>query len=339
MTRCDRIATSRRPGSAPRRRIAGAARRRLVAVAAAAALAFSLSVTGTPAAAAQRGLAARAAVAAPRAVAVSTGRARGARPPDRIISLSPTATEMLFAIGAGRQVVAVDEDSDYPPAAPRTKLSGLDPNVEAIARYNPDLVVVSYDPEGFVKSLSALGVRVLLEPAATNLAGTYAQIESLGRVTGHERTAATLVRRMRAEIATAVAGAPRFASPPTYYYELEPDFYSVTSSTFVGRLLSMFGLRDIADTAQGASSGYPQLSDEYIVRADPQIIFLDDTICCHQSARTVAARPGWGAVTAVRDGDVVGLDDDIASRWGPRVVILARDIEVALWRIKRHRDG
>ena len=158
MTRYDRIATSRRPGSAPRRRIAGAARHRLVAVAAAAALASSLSVTGTPAAAAQRGLAARAVVAAPRAVAVSTGRARGARPPDRIISLSPTATEMLFAIGAGRQVVAVDEDSDYPPAAPRTKLSGLDPNIEAIARYNPDLVVVPYDPEGFAKSLSALGV-------------------------------------------------------------------------------------------------------------------------------------------------------------------------------------
>jgi len=261
------------------------------------------------------------------------------KPPNRIISLSPTATEMLYAIGAGRQVVAVDDDSDYPADAPRTKLSGLEPNVEAIAHYNPDLVVVSYDPEGFVKSLAALGVRVLLEPAATDLAGTYTQIEALGRVTGHAGRAAALVRRMRAEIAVAIAGAPRFSPPETYYFELETDFYSVTSSTYVGQLLKMFGLRNIADAAKGASSGYPQLSDEYIVKADPRIIFLADTICCGQSARTVAARPGWGNVAAVRDGAVVGLNDDIASRWGPRVVDLARDIEAALWRIKRHRGA
>lgn len=272
-----------------------------------------------------------------RASAATIGATR--KPPDRIISLSPTATEMLFAIGAGRQVVAVDEDSDYPSDAPRTKLSGLEPNIEAIARYNPDLVVVSYDPEGFVKSLAALGVPVLLEPAATNLAGTYAQIGALGRATGHADQAAALVRRMRAEIAAAIAGAPRFSPPETYYFELEQDFYSVTSSTYVGQLLKMFGLRDIADGAKGASSGYPQLSDEYIVRADPRIIFLADTICCGQSARTVAARPGWRNVAAVRDGAVVGLNDDIASRWGPRVVVLARDIEAALWRIKRHRGA
>jgi iron complex transport system substrate-binding protein len=273
------------------------------------------------------------------AAAPASARATRNKPPDRIISLSPTATEMLFAIGAGHQVVAVDDDSDYPPSTPRTSLSGLEPNIEALARYDPDLVVVSYDPQGFVKSLSALGVPVLLEPAATNLGGTYSQISSLGRVTGHEAAAGALVRRMRRQIATTVASAPRFTTPPTYYFELEPDFYSVTSSTYVGQLLKMFGLHNIADAAQGASSGYPQLSDEYIVKSNPRIIFLADTICCHQSARTVAARPGWRAIAAVRDGDVVGLDDDIASRWGPRVVVLARDIEAALWRIKRHRQG
>jgi iron complex transport system substrate-binding protein len=260
-----------------------------------------------------------------------------AKPPDRIISLSPTATEMLFAIGAGHQVVAVDDDSDYPPSAPRTSLSGLEPNIEALARYDPDLVIVSYDPQGFVRSLRALGVPVLLEPAAMDLAGTYSQIESLGRVTGHETAAGALVRRMRRQIAATVAAAPRFTTPPTYYFELEPDFYSVTSSTYVGQLFGLFGLRNIADAAQGATSGYPQLSDEYIVKSDPQVIFLADTVCCGQSARTVAARPGWRAVAAVRDGDVVGLNDDIASRWGPRVVVLARDIEAALWKIKRHR--
>jgi iron complex transport system substrate-binding protein len=306
-------------------------------VAVGALLASVLAGTGAQAATSGARLPGRGATASATVVS-ATGTAK-TRPPHRIISLSPTATEMLFAIGAGHQVVAVDDDSDYPASAPRTTLSGLDPNIEAIARYQPDLVVVSYNPQGFVQSLSALGVRVLLEPAATNLAGTYAQIEALGEVTGHENKAAALVRHMHAEIAAAVAKAPRFTPPLTYYFELEPDFYSVTSATYAGQLLSLFGLRDIADTAEGASSGYPQLSDEYIVKADPRIIFLADTICCGQSARTVATRPGWRAVTAVRDGAVVPLNDDIASRWGPRVLVLAQDIEAALWRIKRHRNA
>jgi iron complex transport system substrate-binding protein len=254
---------------------------------------------------------------------------------DRIISLSPTATEILFAIGAGRQVVAVDDDSDYPKDAPHSDLSGLDPNVEAIARYRPDLVVVSFEPAGLVKSLQSLGIALLYQPPALNISGTYTQIEQLGRMTGRSGAARSLVSSMRKNIAAAVAGAPRLTAHPTYYWELDQTFYSLTSSTFVGGLLKMFGLVNIADRAKGASSGYPQLSDEYIVKANPGIIFLADTLCCHQSASTVAARPGWRAIGAVRDGDVFGLNDDIASRWGPRVVLLADDIERALWRYER----
>ncbi len=339
MEQHDPLAERRQPRPRPGPGWTGPSRRHLVALAAGLMLASALAGTGAPAGAARAGFASRQPTIPARSAAVLSGLATKTRPPHRIVSLSPTATEMLFAIGAGPQVVAVDDDSDYPVTAPRTTLSGLDPNVEAIARYNPDLVVVSYNPEGLAKSLRALGVRVLLEPAATDLDGTYAQISALGKVTGHDRAAAALVRRMRAEIAAAVAGAPRFSSPPTYYFELEPDFYSVTSATYVGQLLAMFGLRNIADRAKGASSGYPQLSDEYIVKADPEIVFLADTLCCHQSAGTVAARPGWQALAAVRDGGVVPLNDDIASRWGPRVVLLARDIEAALWRFKRHRRG
>ena len=335
MTSEHRIAVSRQPRPMVRRNPGPSPRRLVAGIAAGIVLASALALPGAQAAG--KGTTSRPAVVLDHPRLVPSAHKKPSPPPHRIVSLSPTATEMLFAIGAGSQVVAVDDDSDYPPTAPRTSLSGLEPNIEAIARYRPDLVVVTYDPEGFVHSLGALGVRVLLEPAAANLAGTYHQIESLGEVTGHKVAAVALVRRMRAEIATAVAEVPRFTSPPTYYFELEPDFYSVTSSTFVGQLLSAFGLRDIADTAKGASSGYPQLSDEYIVKADPEIIFLADTVCCGQSARSVAARPAWRGIAAVRDGDVVPLNDDVASRWGPRVVVLARDIEAALWRIRRHR--
>lgn len=262
----------------------------------------------------------------------SIGHAKRA---NRIVSLSPTATEMLFAIGAGHQVVAVDNDSNFPKNAPRTSLSGLEPNVEAIAKYRPDLVVITYDPHGFAKSLASLGIKVLYQPAAVNLDASYAEIEQLGALTGHASGAARLVREMRAGISAAVAAAPHFSGHPTFYYELDPTFYSVTSSTFIGQLFKRFGLHDIADKAKGASSGYPQLSDEYIVKSNPAMIFLADTICCHQSQRTVGARAGWHAIRAVHLGDVFALNDDIASRWGPRVVILAEDIEKALWRYER----
>src|SRR6476659_3333188 len=113
--------------------------------------------------------------------------------PHRIISLSPTATESLFAIGAGKQVVAVDDQSDYPKRAPHTSLSGFTPNVEAIAAYRPDLVVVQYDSGGVVEALRKLNIRVLVQPSAKNLTVAYAQIKQLGTITAHKKAAATLV--------------------------------------------------------------------------------------------------------------------------------------------------
>jgi iron complex transport system substrate-binding protein len=267
--------------------------------------------------------------------ASATGAHRGY--PARIVSLSPTATEMLFAIGAGHQVVAVDADSDYPKRAPRTSLSGLEPNLEAIAEYHPQLVVISYNPANLAQSLEKLGISVVFQDAAASLQGTYAQIDQLGTVTGHADAAHALVTRMRSEIATAVRSAPHLSSAPTYYYELDQSGYSVTSSTFVGRLLALFGLRDIADAAKGASSGYPQLSTEYIVKSNPNLIFLADTICCHQSFGTVSKRPGFESMAAVKARDVFGLNDNIASRWGPRVVVLAEDIEKDLWLYERRQ--
>ncbi|HYK33311.1 MAG TPA: ABC transporter substrate-binding protein [Streptosporangiaceae bacterium] len=253
--------------------------------------------------------------------------------PDAIISLSPTGTEMLYAIGAGRQVSAVGQYSDYPPQAPHTRLSEFTPSVEAIVARRPDLVVI--DPEaarGLARQLAGFGIRVILLPAATKLADVYAQLDELGRATGHLAQARAESRRIRAQITRIVASIPRRSRPLTYYYELSPTYFSVTSDTFVGRLLALLGLKSIADGARAATgaSGYPQLSAEAILTADPDYIFLADTICCGQSARKVAARPGWGLIRAVRQHHVVGLNDDIASRWGPRIVNLLRTVAAAL---------
>ena len=248
----------------------------------------------------------------------------GSDPPKKIISLSPTATEMLFAIGAGDQVVAVDEQSSYPKRAPRTSLSGLTPNLEAIAGYEPDLVVSS---EGAVrKQLEDLGVKVAVLPAADRLADTYAQIRRLGRLTGHEASADRLVRKMKADIADLVAKIPDQREDPNAYYELDDTYFSADSSTFIGRLLELGGFANIADHAKGDSGGYPQLSSEFVIDANPEAVFLADTKCCAQSVTTLRERPGFADIAAVKSGNVVALDDDVASRWGPRVVALLREI-------------
>ena len=253
--------------------------------------------------------------------------------PARIVSLSPTATETLFAIGAGKQVVAVDEQSDYPRCAPRTTLSGYTPNVEAIAAYRPDLVVISFDPKGLSEALGRLGIPVVFHNAAATLPGAYQQIRQLGRLSGHAQGADALVGRMKARIGQIVAKARARGTGATVYHELDPTLYSVTSNTFVGRVYAMFGLRNIADAARAGGSDYPQLSPEYVVSANPDLIVLADTVCCGQKAQTVAARPGWSRIAAVRTGSVVRLDDSIASRWGPRLVNLVRAIGTALGRL------
>jgi iron complex transport system substrate-binding protein len=180
--------------------------------------------------------------------------------------------------------------------------------------------------------MKALSIPLLILPAATNLDDAYAEIEQLGQATGHTTEALKLTVGIRVQIAQIVASVPKRSKPLTYFYELSPDFYSITSDTFMGQLLKMIGLDSIGDGAQGAakSGGYPQLTAEYIIKANPDFVFLSDTICCQQDAEMVAKRPGWDTIGAVRAGHVVELSDDIASRWGPRVVTLLRTVAHAV---------
>lgn len=246
--------------------------------------------------------------------------------PHRIVSLSPTATEMLFAIDAGTQVVAVDDQSNYPANAPTTKLSGFTPNIEAIAAYTPDLVVASDDTGGLVHGFDALHIPILIEPAAKNLNDSYRQIDQLGAATGRVAEAAALDKKMRSDLAGIVASLPKPGRQLKVYHELDDTYYSATSATFIGQVYALLGLKNIADGATAASPDYPQLSAEYIVASSPDLIVLADTKCCHQGLSSVAARPGWSSIAAVKSGQVVGVDDDIASRWGPRVVDFLRTV-------------
>ncbi len=251
--------------------------------------------------------------------------------PKAIISLSPTHTEVLFALGAGDQIIAVDDMSNYPAEALEKPhdLSGFEPSVEAIAALKPDLVVIGNDFKDLASQLEPLGIDTWVSPAPATLDEVYSQIEMLGAATGHVADAAELVAQMKTDIDAAVASVPERAVPASYYHEVDPTLFTLTGNTIFGQLYGLFGLVNIADGVEEGND-YPQLSAEYIVSSNPDLIFLADTNWSGESPETVAARPGWGEIAAVQNGNVIVIDDDIASRWGPRLVDFVKAIAAAL---------
>jgi iron complex transport system substrate-binding protein len=257
--------------------------------------------------------------------------------PTRIISLSPSATESLFEIGAGKQVLAVDSYSNFPKSAPITELSAFEPNVEAIIALKPDLVVLSVDAMKSMvvkEALEKLKIPVLMEKAPENLAQAYKEIEILGAVTDRTSEAKRVTFKMAALIKS-ILNRAKVSGKVTFFHELDNTLYSVTSDTFIGKVYKDFGLINIADKAAGADSyGYPQLSAEYVLKTDPDIIFLADAEY-GESPATVRARAGWSGITAVTKKNVFALPNDIPSRWGPRLVDFYRTVAASLSKVKK----
>lgn len=251
--------------------------------------------------------------------------------PERIVSLSPSSTEMLFAIGAGDQVEAADEYSDHPEEAPTTDLSGFAPSVEAITEYDPDLVILARSAEETAPQLEAVQIPVLVLDAAETLEDAYGQMRLLGEATGNAEAARAEAERLEEEV-NAVFEETRDQVGEvslSFYQELDDTLYSATSDTFVGQIYAEFGLENIADRAEDAASGsYPQLSPEFVVDENPDMIFLSYT--GDDAVAQVEARPAFDTVAAVQNGAVYQLDADVASRWGPRVADFAREVAEAV---------
>ena len=252
--------------------------------------------------------------------------------PEKIISLSPTATEILFGIGAGSQVLAVDDLSNFPATAPKSALVAFNPNVEAIVALKPDLVVLSVDStkSSEVRSaLTKLGIPVFMEKAPTKVSNSYAEIELLGLATDNVKAAKSVTKKMKSDISAilkSVASRPKYR----FFHELDETLYSATSKTFIGSVYKDFGLKNIADAASGADkSGYPQISAEYLIKSNPQIIFLADGYAA-QNSETVKARAGWSKIEAVVKNRIIVLPEDIPSRWGPRIVDFYRVVGAAI---------
>ncbi|MHB1251463.1 MAG: ABC transporter substrate-binding protein [Acidimicrobiales bacterium] len=284
-------------------------------------------------------------------LASASASASASQSPQCIVSLSPSATETLYAIGAGAQVQAVDQDSNYPAQAKRLAarhmINPLTPSVEGLLSIcavtashpssKPDLVVISFDANSIQQDLTAQGVKVVMQDAPTSLNGALAQIRQLGQLTGHAARADALAASMQRRIAADIASVPAHPSKKiSVYYEVSTNpYYSLTSSTFVGTLLKSVGLVNIADAdATTADAGYPQLNAEYIASANPSLIFLAGDA----SVASVAARPGFSRISAVVHRNVIGVSADVASRWGPRLTVLMNEIASSVKRVLNEKN-
>ncbi|MDE0804811.1 MAG: ABC transporter substrate-binding protein [Acidimicrobiales bacterium] len=242
--------------------------------------------------------------------------------PTTIVSLSPSITEMLYAVGASDQVAAVDASSNFPADAPVTDLSGFRPNVEAIGALAPDLVFLARDRDDVVATLEDVGLTVVLLEAPESLVEVYDQIETVAAATGHADAGAQVAGDVESGINALLADVTERGEPLTYFYELTSDYNTLTSDTFVGSLLSLAGLENIADGVAPGAGSYPQLTAEYVLDTNPDVVFIAHADGSVPTDDELAARAGWAELTAVVEGHIVALDPDIASRWGPRIVEL-----------------
>ena len=258
-----------------------------------------------------------------------------AKKPTKIISLSPSATEIFYAIGAGSQILAVDNLSNFPAGAPVSEISAFEPNVEAILAKKPDLVLLSIDSTKAPQirnALVKLGIPVLMEKAPATLNDVYAENTRLAKVTDRQDGAVKLNAAMAKSIKDVLAKAKK-SSKIRIFHELDDTYYSVTSNTFIGKVYKDFGAVNISDAASGAdNSGYPQLSAEYLLKSDPQVIFLADAQY-GVTADSVSKRAGWSQISAVKNKKIVELPADVPSRWGPRLVDFYKLIGASLAKV------
>jgi cobalamin transport system substrate-binding protein len=244
--------------------------------------------------------------------------------PKRLVSLSPGATEIIYALGAEGELAAVDKNADYPDGAKNfaTKLDALQPNVESILELQPDLVIIATDANGVVAALDRVNVPVLFSDINIDVRAVddvLGQIKLIGAATGKSANADSLIADLRGRIDAVTSKLQDVSAGdgPSVYHELDDTYYTASTGSFVGDIYNVLKAKNIA--GDGGGSAYPQLTQETIIAANPQAIVLADE-AFGTTPDAVKARPGWGNIDAVKNGKIFGVDPDIISRPGPRIV-------------------
>jgi iron complex transport system substrate-binding protein len=248
-----------------------------------------------------------------------------AAPARRIVSLAPSNTEILFAIGAGDRLVARDDFSDYPAAAKNLpSIGSLYPkvNAEAVVALQPDLVLAAgiTSPDD-VKTLTDLGLTVYTAKKAATLDDIFHDILAVGQLTGHAAEAQTLVTDLQARVQAVTAKLSGVAQKPLVFYEIDATDptkpWTAGPGSFIDQLITAAGATNAGNVG---SSDYFQISLEQLVAASPDIIVLGSATFGGQTPELVAKRVGWKNIKAVKNGAVYAFDDNLVSRPGPRVV-------------------
>jgi iron complex transport system substrate-binding protein len=255
--------------------------------------------------------------------------------PQRIISLAPSNTEILFAIGAGDQVVGITTYCNYPPEAQdREQIGGFSAktiSVEKIVALEPDLVFsVGEIQRPAIEALGQVDITVVaLDP--NDFDEVYATIELMGRLTGHEQEAAQIVADMKARVAAVrerVATIPEEERLTVFWETYDEPLMTVGAASFTHQLIELAGgvniFADLTET-------YPQVNAEEVVKRNPAVIMGADSMGDKLTTELVGQRPGWGQVQAVQDGRIHLFNGDMVSRTGPRLAQVLEEMARALY--------
>jgi iron complex transport system substrate-binding protein len=263
----------------------------------------------------------------PTPISVTDGLGRSVTLPktaQRIVSAAPSNTEILFAVGAGSQVVGRDDFSDYPPEAsdlPSVGGSMGAYNYEAMIALQPDLVLMTgiNTPEQ-VKALEDVGITVYYLPNPTTLEEMYANLETVGKLSGHEQEATTLVESLKVRVKAVTERVMVYSFLPGVFYELDASTpaqpWTTGAGTFMDMLISMAGGHNVFNDM---NTSWAQVSQEELIVRDPYIILLGDS-AYGITIESIGQRPGWDVLSAVKNGRVYAFDDNLVSRPGPRLV-------------------
>lgn len=238
--------------------------------------------------------------------------------PERIVSAAPTPTEILFAIGAGSQVVGVDDFSDYPAAAANlTKVGAYPLNIESIVALEPDLVVSSdLVPASQLDQLESQGIPYVIFADRT-LEDVFKTIRLAGIITGHVTEADALAESLSSRVdAITNKTLAEGVDTPDVFVEYYP-MWTYGPGSFGDDLIKLAGGRNIAENA---SSEYPEVTSEFVIAEDPEVIVYTVGVMSTTTPESIADRSGWSNITAVEQGAIFSIDDNLLSRYGPRIV-------------------
>jgi len=258
-----------------------------------------------------------------------------ARRPQRIVSLAPSNTEILFALGLADRVVGVDKYSNYPPAAAQKPQIGdySSTNLEQVLATEPDLILAAgITSRDVISAFESRGLTVVVLNPPT-LDGVFGNISLLGQVADVNGAAATVRGNLESRLATLTARLATASTKPRVFFELDAtQFFTVGPKSFIDDLIGRAGGANIA---ADAATAYPKLTAEQIIAKDPEVIVLSDE-GYGATVASVGTRPGWAGISAVKGGRIVAIDPDLTNRPGPRILDaleqLARAIHPELFR-------